>query len=315
MDIYVSKVSLGFVGFLVFVAIFLSIFLFYFWHSRRKNKYSPFTEDTLRLPGHSLRKKYTEALDSLVLNYLLFIFTALGLILGVLLLNGPLRIIVAVVCLIYLLYILANTWKLVEQILRYKLGLEGEEYTGQELNLLMLSGAYVFHDIPYQYGNIDHIVIGGDKIFTIETKAFRKSQGSNGSKDAKVVFDGAKLRFPDKDTIEPITQAKMHAEFLRKSIKNKCGVDFSVFAVVALPGWYVKSESKARNVLVMNPQRGKYLKPRLGEVKNRKDRDRVVNYVASVARSVTNSSNKSDPDASKKYDFWLNPRSKESSLD
>ena len=38
----------------------------------------------------------------------------------------------------------------------------------------MLKGAYVFHDIPYKYVNINHIVIGFNKSFAIKTKTMRK---------------------------------------------------------------------------------------------------------------------------------------------
>ena len=55
-------------------------------------------------------------------------------------------------------------------------GLRGEEYTGQELNFLMRDGAYVFHDIPYKYGNIDHVVVCQSRILAVETKAYSKPQ-------------------------------------------------------------------------------------------------------------------------------------------
>lgn len=179
----------------------------------------------------------------------------------------------------------------------------------------MRSGAFVFHDIPYECGNIDHIVVGKNKIFAVETKAVRKpSNTESNSKEFKVKFDGSSLIFPHYITKKPIAQALKHANFLKDVIENKCGINFPVVAVVALPGWYIQNEFKSKDLLIINPKRGKALKNWIGELEDKNARDKVAVYLASVARSVEHRSDRSDPNASKKYDFWLNPRPKETTL-
>ena len=54
------------------------------------------------------------------------------------------------------------------------LGLEGELATGEELNQLMLDGCRVFHDIPFRFGNIDHVVVSQSGVFSVNTKMLGK---------------------------------------------------------------------------------------------------------------------------------------------
>lgn len=165
-----------------------------------------------------------------------------------------------------MVYILVRVWRLFGILRITNLGREGEEYVGQELTLLMCRGAHVFHDIPYKFGNIDHIVVGNDKVFAIETKAVRKlqSQSNKTGRDSTVVFDGHQLIFPHMKTDDPIKQAQRHAKHIREVLKNNCGLSMEVVPVVALPGWFVRIESAGKEVLVINPKRGKALDKWLG---------------------------------------------------
>lgn len=315
MDVHIPKFWVLWISTLAAVVIFIAFLLFYFWYHRRKQMFSPFTEDSLRLPGHSVRIMYSQTGDNLLLLYFLFTFVFVGIPFFWIVLDGLLRYVFTAAALACGVFILYKVWKQIGMLRSYGLGREGEEYTGQELNLLMRAGAFVFHDIPYKYGNIDHIVIGNNKIFVVETKAIRKpwSKDSN-SKEAKVFFDGKVLKFPNFTTAKPVDQAMLHAEFLSDILRKKCESEIPVIAVVALPGWYIENENKFENVLVINPKRGKALRNWIGKPEDKKARDKVVAYVASVARSVDQASDKTDPDASRKYDFWLNPRVKEAAI-
>ena len=56
-----------------------------------------------------------------------------------------------------------------------------------QVRRLMLAGYRVFHDFlitdkPRRIRNIDHIVIGANGIFAVETKTRRKMKGENGAK-------------------------------------------------------------------------------------------------------------------------------------
>ena len=315
MEIYISKLWLISLSILFAVAIFIAFILMYFWVSRQKQRYTPFTEDSLRLPGHSVRLEQLRISDELLMLYFQFIVAFIPIPYFLIFLKGPLRFIAPAAMILYAFYLLRKFWNHMLNLQNYVLGREGEEYTGQELNLLMRSGAFVFHDIPYKYGNIDHIVVGRNKLFTVETKAIRKPSAANSdSRESKVVFNGKSLKFPHKTIDDPVTQALRHAKYMSEIIEKKCRVNFPVIAVVALPGWYIQNDAKFQDILVINPKRGKALKNWLGELDDKESRDKVVAYVASVARSVDYGSDKTDPNASKKYDFWLNPRVKETKL-
>ena len=317
MNIYIPEIGLLYIAILIACVVVFAFMMFYFWNYRRKQKFSPFTEDSLRLPGHSLRLKQSDISDYFLLPYLQFFPAFVGMLYSMMLLKGSLKFPAIALLIVYVAYLLRIMWKNFDGFQKCRLGREGEEYTGQELNLLMRSGAFVFHDLPYKYGNIDHIVVGNNKIFVVETKAVRKprSKDSN-SRESEVAFDGEALKFPNFTTTKPVTQALRHAKYLSDILDKKCGVNFPVIAVIALPGWFIQSNAKSKNnnILVINPRRGAALRNWIGDLDDKESRDKVVAYIASVARSANFSSDKTDPDASKKYDFWLNPRVKEISI-
>ena len=135
------------------------------------------------------------------------------------------------------------------------LGCDGERYTGQELNYLMRSGAWVYHDLPYQYGNIDHMVVSTGGVFVVETKAVSKPQVGKGKKrEAKVECKNGVLHFPHISTSLPLKQAGIHAKYVEKYLQKRAGLRVPVKAVVALPGWFI--EGQGGDVEIINPKRG-----------------------------------------------------------
>jgi hypothetical protein len=95
-----------------------------------------------------------------------------------------------------------------------RLGLDCEMAVGQELNLLMLEGYHVFHDIPAEGFNIDHVVVGANGVFAVETKGRSKPNRRGGKKDATVTFDGESLKFPLSVEKQPLIQARRQATYL-----------------------------------------------------------------------------------------------------
>jgi hypothetical protein len=61
-----------------------------------------------------------------------------------------------------------------------RLGLEGERTVGHALEELRVYGYQVFHDIPGNKFNIDHVIAGPAGIFTIETKTRSKPGDGDG---------------------------------------------------------------------------------------------------------------------------------------
>ena len=79
---------------------------------------------------------------------------------------------------------------LVKSAKKYKQGLEAERSVGQGLEELRSSGAQVFHDIPADGFNIDHVVIDRTGIYVIETK----SLGKIPEHSTKLQFDGKDIK-------------------------------------------------------------------------------------------------------------------------
>ena len=59
-------------------------------------------------------------------------------------------------------------------LMRYRKGLEGERLVGETLNRLSNESTFVFHDIPGNRFNVDHIIVSTRGIFVIETKHFNR---------------------------------------------------------------------------------------------------------------------------------------------
>jgi hypothetical protein len=68
-------------------------------------------------------------------------------------------------------------------------GMEGERAVGQLLEELRELGFKVFHDLPGNNFNVDHVLVGPRGVFTVETKTYSKPVG----RDAKISFDGEQV--------------------------------------------------------------------------------------------------------------------------
>lgn len=128
------------------------------------------------------------------------------------------------------------------------LGVEGEQVVGQRLEELRSAGYKVFHDIPGDGFNVDHVIVGPGGVFVVETKTRSKSAGP----DVKVVYDGKTLTVdgiaPDRDAIAQVKAASSYVEGI---IKRSTGHEVEAQPVVLFPGWYTK-QPKRPDVWVLN---------------------------------------------------------------
>lgn len=255
------KVDLSnFIPHLVFIIpLLISVGLIDIWlkFQKRKNKRPPFTKNFLRSPGESLDQKLRDyrfdfsiymmmtpispllffsvyswnKIDSSIFDEVIFIFFGVA----------------------GLLYFLYKMIKQVIKINRLRLGLEGERAIGEELNQLMLQGYRVFHDIPKEMtGNIDHVVVGGNGVFAIETKAISKPNRGAGDTAVKIKYDGKQLTFASGVTTKkPLEQADIHAKWLKKWLSNSLGKSVRVTPVVTIPGWFIDRTASSNNVFVL----------------------------------------------------------------
>ncbi|MDF2180139.1 nuclease-related domain-containing protein [Aliiglaciecola sp. CAU 1673] len=213
-------------------------------------------EQLLRLPGYGLQKeiidKQFELLGSMLIGMCLVIspfayysihaFVSLGSI-------PYLPVFLVVVGIVY------GIWKTIKNfnhLTRLRLGHTAELATAGELIQLQAFGYQVFHDIQAEKFNIDHLAIGPNGVFAIETKGRHKrhadsSNGkdrANGIKSHELIFKDGKLHFPSWQEIEPIQQAERQAKWVTQWLTKACGFEISAVPVLVFPGWFVKLQSR-----------------------------------------------------------------------
>ena len=132
-----------------------------------------------------------------------------------------------------------------------KLGREGEQTVGQELERLHALEYEVFHDVidKSKECNIDHVLIGPGGIFTIETKTWSKCGPGNVTiEDGEVRVNGIPI---ERDCL---AQARAQASSLRGLIHSLTGGTFFVQPVLVFPGWFVVPPTQPSDVWVLNPK-------------------------------------------------------------
>jgi hypothetical protein len=133
-----------------------------------------------------------------------------------------------------------------------KQGRDGERVVGQQLETLRTKGCHVFHDIPGDNFNLDHVLVSPRGIYVVETKTLSKPT----QRDARVTFDGQAL-LVDGVERDYLRQAAAQRSWLRNLLQETTGKQFAVRSVVVFPGWYVDCVGSWRKsgVWVMNPKR------------------------------------------------------------
>jgi hypothetical protein len=120
-----------------------------------------------RLPGQHARATFLRLrLRTLVtLGVLAVLTTVFGRAFG---LHSPLFIGSELALLVTMFVVSRYVLPLVD---RHDRGAAGEEHVGGLLDELSQEGWRVIHDASFDYGNVDHIVLGAQGVFTVETKS------------------------------------------------------------------------------------------------------------------------------------------------
>jgi hypothetical protein len=141
-------------------------------------------------------------------------------------------------------------WGIRAQVRQLRLGRDGERVVGQFLERLRDGGGQVFHDIPGEGFNLDHVVISQYGLYAIETKTLSKPWPR-----ATIIVEGDSLRvaghIPDRDPIQQVTSA---ARWLECLLEQSTGKRFAVRGVVVFPGWFVEQRSERGPVWVLEPK-------------------------------------------------------------
>lgn len=229
---------------------------------QRKQRRTPLTFQMLRNPGESISERI-EKLNDDILSY--FAFTV---IMPLYCYSGFLSTryftnaktspwTYCALAVGFVAYFIYRLNKALRQRHNERLGLDCERAVGQELNQLMLDGCRVFHDFQTEKFNIDHIVVGENGVFAIETKGRAKPDRGKGQEDARVIYDGQTLQFPTWREQEPLDQAKRQASWLSEWLSKAVGDQVPVKPALALPGWYV--DRKKPDLIIFNGKNPQFL--------------------------------------------------------
>ena len=126
-----------------------------------------------------------------------------------------------------------KTYRIVQNL---RQGRDGERAVGQYLERLRAHGAEVFHDIPGDGFNLDHVVIASQGVFAIETKAWSRRSATSRIR-AK---DGALYKEGQKVDPNPVEQVAASAKWLAELLKETTGKSLPVQGIVVFPGWFVE---------------------------------------------------------------------------
>jgi len=236
----------------VFIASMIVPICVVFWirHQRRERR-SPLTVHLLRSPGDSIKQQIDDLSENIDLYFMFSAITPLLFFTMYLSMHylGNEKVswtALLIPCIGFMAYF---SFKLGSQFKKrnsMQLGLDCERAVGQELNQLMLDGYRVFHDFPAENFNIDHVVIGSNGVFAVETKGRAKPIKG----DVNIIYDGQGLKFPTHYEREPLEQAKRQGAWLGKWLTSAVGAKVEAKPVLVFPGWYI--ERKKPGMLIYN---------------------------------------------------------------
>lgn len=217
---------------------------------------SPLKDKPLRNPGQSLDEQIQELINDKLLGYCLFpaFFWLVALMEWFAQSRGMDRIpgAYALAASVFTALAAIKFFQLRRRVRQLKQGRDCEMVVGHFLERLRSMGAHVFHDVPADDFNLDHVIVCAQGIFAIETKTHSKPGG-----DSRVTFNAGKLLVggfaPDRD---PLIQVKASANWLSRTLKESTGKEFSVRGVVLFPGWFVDPvpQDIKRDVWALEPK-------------------------------------------------------------
>ncbi|UCV14155.1 nuclease-related domain-containing protein [Quatrionicoccus australiensis] len=254
---------IGLVPLLILVALVL-------WKKRqldREERRDPILTELRVLPAHSLRERQDKIVETRIDN-LIYVLTV-GLLTALFISSRRidmatlawdwLDILFIVLAIGSALYFGRRVTRDMPLQLKYRQGIRAEQAVAQELAASLAGDNRIIHDIQAGEFNIDHVVITPVGVFAVETKSRLKPPAGNGS--PRVKYDGKRLEFPGWSETKPIEQAARQAKWLADYLQKSTGETFPVFAVLALPGWFIDYSVRVTEqmVRVINPKNSGWL--------------------------------------------------------
>ncbi|MBR6586876.1 MAG: NERD domain-containing protein [Kiritimatiellae bacterium] len=159
--------------------------------------------------------------------------------------------IVLPVWLLVLLFLAAICWlwfrvlKIRRGVKTWRLGENGEQYVGQTLEKDMRPLGYdVFHDVVIKKGgrtfNLDHVLIGPNGVYLVETKAWRKPE--KGSPEIEYT-DGRLYKMGQAIRDDTVKEVSSLAKAANKLFFELTGRSYYVKPILVVAGWFCKCGS------------------------------------------------------------------------
>ena len=247
---------------------------------------SPIRWKPLRQPGQSL----SEELDRLLReNYASFAFVVAFAVVFIVqewirwcFDVGPQPLTVTFISLVMVAFAGWRVVPVLKKVRDVQRGLDGEKAVGECLEDLRADDYQVFHDIPGDGFNVDHVLVGPGGVYAIETKTrWKPARG-----ESQVVYDGQKVTVngfePERD---PVVQVKASARHIKDVVRQVAGRDLFVQPVLIFPGWYTRQPKKP-DVWVLNETA---LPKWLANERQTLDAEAIQNISAGIAMYVRNS--------------------------
>jgi hypothetical protein len=203
-----------------------------------------------RLPGQALREEREKLIDSLINEPAMLMFVG-WVVLGIECLHvftkTPPSIWIGIpIAIATTVYALRKVFKARSHLRKYRRGEEGERIVAQAIEQSLIPRGYVaFHDIQLEKdgkrSNIDHLLIGDNGIFAIETKNYTKPK----KRSPEVRYDGRDLLWAGVKHVRngecEVDAAIRHAREAKRLIDELTGLNVYVHPVLCAVGWFAKS--------------------------------------------------------------------------
>jgi hypothetical protein len=110
--------------------------------------------------------------------------------------------------------------------------------------------------VPFTGFNVDHVAIGPNGVFAVETKTRRKRKDRRTAHPAHIVkWNGRELTWPSGRTdADPVDQADRNAKAIAQFLAKATGEPVVCQPVLTLPGWWIESTGRGR--VIVAPTKG-----------------------------------------------------------
>ena len=139
-------------------------------------------------------------------------------------------------------WLILKVRKIRRETMTWKLGENGEQYVGQMLEKDMRPFGYdVFHDVVIKKGertfNLDHVLIGPNGVYVVETKAWRKPEKGSPEIEYK---DGRLYKMGQEIKDDAVREVISLAKAANRLFHELTGRTYFVKPILVVAGWYCK---------------------------------------------------------------------------